>query len=173
VLFQVIFPMPNGTDLLQIQAVMPAGWTVEEIDIDRNNLNILNNGDGGWVGFVRIQPNKIVISVKEDDPRGGAFWRAFGTKYPELNPFDLRFGVLYLPGGKRDKWELDEFPEHSRQEILEVVPHYNHAMRACYVSFLLGNWHAGEEILTTSCRDFKKNGKLGPIQEDVLFLLGK
>jgi len=165
--------MPSGTDVNKIKEMMPSEWTVEEIDIDKNHLNIVNSDSGGWVGFVRIRPGKIVIRVKEDDPRGEALWRAFGTKYPKLNPYDQRFGVLYLLSGKGDKWELDEFPKHSRKEILEVVSHYNHAMRACYASFLLGNWHAGEEILTTSCREFKKNGKLGPIQEDVLFLLGK
>lgn len=168
-MFQVIFPMKSGTEVSKIKAVLPAGWTAKASGLDWSW--IANKEDGYTVGLIKIMPDKIVITV---DGRGNGefFWRGFTLKYPELNPFDLRHGVLYRTSGGRNRWELDEFPKHSPQEILEDVSHYRENPQAYYVSYFLGDWHWREEIQVQTCRKINEDGSLGKDRGKLMFLMG-
>lgn len=170
-MFQVIFPMKSGTEVDKIKAVLPAGWTLVETDMQDKDYWIASKEDGYTVGSITIKPDKIVISAGTRNS-GKFFWRGFTLKYPELDPFDLRHGVLYLDSGGKNRWELDEFPKHSPQEILEDVSHYQEIPQAYYVSYFLGDWHWKEEIQVQTCRKINEDGSLGKDRGKLMFLMG-
>jgi len=169
-MFQVIFPMKSGTEVDKIITVLPAGWIVEA-SRHENQFWIVNKEDGKTVGYITIKPDKIVISADTQNS-GKLFWRGFTLKYPELDPFDLRHGVLYLACEGRNRWVLDEFPKHSPQEILEDVSHYQEIPQAYYISYFLGDWHFGEEIQVQTCRKINEDGSLGKDRGKLMFLMG-
>lgn len=148
-MFQVIVKMDQGTSIGRIEALLPSGWTVEEAGSNSKVLNLMNGLEGVEVGHVRIlndkTPGKILITADEESPQGKHFWRDFGMKYNELDPFDLRFGVIYLSDVDKQVFELDELPKELPMEKPDLE-HYSMVKGAFYVSFLLGDWHSGESL---------------------------
>lgn len=176
-MFQIIFPMKFdcGEELPQLMTIMPSGWMLElcSDNLDMDTYLIRNSLTYDEAGRLVVGINKVTIKADEKESEGEKFWQAFGRKYAkDLNPFDLRFGVLYLPGGEGERYELDEFPKHSPSEVLDDASHYVKANSPFYISFHLGDWHVNESILTQTCQSIFENGELGLARKQVEFKLG-
>lgn len=175
-MFQIIFPIKfdSGEELSRLMAIMPSGWMLELYpdNLEDNKYLIRNSLTYVEAGRLVVGIDKVTIKADETETEGKKFWQAFGRKYVELDPFDLRFGVLYLPGGEGTLFELDEFPRHSPGEVLEEISHYKKVNPAYYVSFFLGNWHAKEEIEVNTCQSIHINGELGLDKGNIEFKLG-
>jgi hypothetical protein len=156
--------LPKGTDL---GTVMPNGWKTVERD-GRGIWWISRVLDGDCVGVVEeLEDETYEIRVDETDEEGKSFWQAFGRKNPELNPFDVRFGVLY----HFDKsFHLDKKPSHSKEEI--QVERYTALREAYYVSFRFGDWHHQKALTALTVQRIKDNGELGQDQGFRVFMLG-
>lgn len=170
--FKMIFPMENGSEKSKLDVIMPNGWMLQESGTD-DQYNIINALDAMEVGHLWAQPGKAYISVDEQSAAGKKFWQNFGMKYPELNPFDLRFGVLYLSGGEGCLYELDELPKHmSMVPPKDALAHYA-KVRAYYVEFFLGNWHPGDsEIKVEKCQRILRGGEVVTERRNMIFCLG-
>jgi hypothetical protein len=171
-MFQVTLAMPNGTeDIAEIENAMPSGGWMVDLTGDMSTL-VFYKDPSRIAGLVRVFPKKIAIRTDEVEPLGKEFWQDFARKYPELNPFDLRFGILYRPEGDGFEYELDEMPKHSPDEVLEDVTHYKKVGEAYFVKFRFGDWHNNEEITVLEYRKIQGDGTLGPIEKDREFFLG-
>lgn len=170
-MFQVTLGMMQGTDMLSIERAMPSGDWLLETAADTNTL-IFSKIPGEKVGLVKIFPKKITIKADESQSFGEEFWQDFARKYPEFNPFDLHFGIIYNPENGKHKYELDEWPKSLSSEVLEEVSHYKDVKEAYYVQFRLGDWHSGEDIFVQKCQKINSDGSLGEIWEDWDFRLG-
>lgn len=168
-MFQVIFSMKSGTDIDEIKAILPIGWTVE--DSPMRDKYLIEKHTAKTVGIVEIRDTSILIIANEKVAEGKIFWQGFGFRYPELNPFDLRFGVLYLSEGSGSLWVLDEFPKRSHDEILSDISHYVNKNYPRYISFFYGDWHPQISIQVQTCKKINKNGSLGKNEGKLMFLL--
>jgi hypothetical protein len=154
-----------------IRSLMPTGWTVEQTQY---GLLINNSMSGLNAGVIHLGDQQFTINAmrNSEDQVAIDFWHSFGMKHHELNPFDLRFGVVYKAGSDENDWELDEYPAHGPQEVLEDVLRYAKANMAYYVSFFLGDWHYQEQLKTKSCQPILANGLLGKDKGVMIFGLG-
>jgi hypothetical protein len=86
--------MKSGTAMPQLKAIMPVGWVLEQSEEDSEKFHVVDELSNCSVGNLFVREKKVVFRVNEEYSNGKRFWQAFGMKYPELNPFDLRFGIL-------------------------------------------------------------------------------
>jgi len=167
-MFLVHFKMPNGTSVRSIKSVLPSGWRVEKSALD-GKLWLVDSSNGNTIGSITRQPGKIVIEANEETSDAHWFWIAFALMYPDQNPFDLRYGVLYRLDGKM---QLDEFPKRGHKGVLNDVSHYREISEAYYVSFRLGDWHYQSDVFLKSCRKINGDGSLGKDEGRLMFILG-
>ncbi|HSV94548.1 MAG TPA: hypothetical protein VLH94_01020 [Spirochaetia bacterium] len=171
-MFQVTFPMKSGTNLPQLKAIMPIGWILEQSEDNLEKFHVVDVFSSCAVGNLFVREKKVVFRVNEETVNGKKFWNDFGKRYPELNPFIPRFGVLFRSDLQENVFVLDDFSERLPQEIVDAIAHYSKYTVSYCVSFLLGDWHAGEDVLTQTCQEIFMNGELGPVRKMVLFHLG-
>lgn len=170
-MFQIVFPMKFGSDIGKVEDVMPKDWIVDDPLRHDETFIVSNDLTGTRVGRVLVKPEKIVIEVNEEEPEGKQFWLDFSKRYPEIGPFDRRFGVVYLDTDDCF-FDLDELPQSQSAQVLDMISHYVGHKYSYYVEFYLGNWHNHEELTVLECQQILSDGNLGPKTGVRTFLLG-
>lgn len=171
-MFQVLFPCKEGNTYPFFQQIMPSGWNLEPSD-QPDHFLIIDGFSSLEAGQLRYMPylNTALILADEVDVTGKRFWQDFALWYPELNPFDLRYGVLYQTGCE-GVYDLDELPKEMSSESLDRVARYGNAGQAYYVTFFLGDWHCNDEIRVQTHSKIGVGGCLGPKMAMHVFRLG-
>ena len=146
-MFQVILNMEHGTSIEKIETILPSNWNVDETGLYCNVLKLMSDHEGVEVGRIHIlsneTPGKILICADEETPQGKQFWTDFGEIYKELNPFCLRFGVIFLS----DDYvaELDELSDDLPVGH-DILQRFSMVKNAFYVCYYLGHWHCGDNL---------------------------
>jgi hypothetical protein len=160
----------GNTDFRSVLRALPKGWIIEAVGYI-NLFQISNETTYVGVGFVKILDEKTIsILVDETEPDGKLFWQAFARKYPEQNPFDIRYALLYQVGGEGELYEIDKYPSHSIGDPFSQAIHYKN-VTAFVVSFLFGDWVPGRSVEVIAYQEILKNGDLGPEQPARVFRL--
>jgi len=158
-MFQTIFDMDQGVDVQKIEDILPLDWTVDATGFVRKTLTLMNDLQGEKVGHVQILsdevPGKILISADEETSQGKQFWKDFGEMYKELDPFGLRFGVIYLSG--ENVAELDELSDDLPVGH-HILQQFSLVKDAYYVCFFLGDWHCGESLQVQTIARIQEDG---------------
>ncbi len=160
-MFQVIFNMDHRASIEKIETILPSNWNVDETGLSCKVLKLMSDHEGVEVGRIHIltdeTPGKILICVDEETSQGKQFWTDFGALYKELDPFDLRFGVIFL--SDEDVAELDELSKEQSADP-EILQHYSMVKNAFLVSFPLGHWHCGESLQVQTIARINEDGTI-------------
>ena len=105
--------------------------------------------------------DKLVIEVDEKKPQGENFWHDFGKLYPELDPYQILYGVIYLSDRSNNSFELDGLPKSEPTDLLDLVLKYSWKERAYYVEFYLGDWHSHLVVKVLSYSQIMGSGIMG------------
>lgn len=170
-MFNMILDMPNGTSDFEVECAMPSWWMVDNTQ-DKSVLKFYHDSDvQNPTGFIKRYSNKIEIKADETTLMGKRFWLEFAILYPELNPFTLKTGVLFLTDPEKEVFELDELPNDLPPDVLDKVASCAKTKDAYLVEYLLGNWHPNSEITVTNYKQILENGRLGPKMPGQIFKL--
>lgn len=160
-MFQVIFNMDHRASIEMIETILPSNWNVDETGLSCKVLKLMSDHEGVEVGRIHIltdeTPGKILICVDEETSQGKQFWTDFGSLYKELDPYDLRYGVIFLSDD--NVAELDELSREQSADP-EILQHYSMVKNAFLVSFHLGHWHCGESIQVQTIAHILEDGSI-------------
>jgi len=157
-MFQVIFPIPLGTEKEKIEAIFYPSWQVYKSDKDV--YSIYHIVDELIIGSMKILPLKVVIRVDENKPHGKNFWLDFAKLYPELDPFEIHYGVVRPIDRVNEIYELDDIPKSLLAESLDKVAG-GEDTDAFFVKYHLGDWHPREELKVISHAQIFGRGRVG------------
>ena len=162
-MFKVIFPMEMGTAREQIRDALPEGWVIVSNRKYENRFFIYKEYMLVRVGHLIAQKERVLIAVKEKTRYGSQFWVAFGNKFPELNPFCLRFGVVYLVNNKDVVlYGFDDLSDNLG-EATALAHHYADKYSPFLIAYKKGDFHFKAQIKAQSYAKIYGAGLVGDV----------
>ena len=166
-MFQIILATKEDGEASKLVTFLNVNVEVIKSKVDRSVITLVNMFDDSPLGYLKVLPGKVIIEVDETTAEGEHFWREFVKSYPDLNPFDSFWGVVYPAAtGKEGVYDLVVGSSESlaTDEDLNLATHYAKFKYAYFVKFFRGNWRPGENVEVTLHAQIKPNGRLGSEQ---------
>lgn len=141
-MWHIKYPVVGKVNEESLKSVMPVGYRAEAIDEER--FVVCTEDMHRKVGICTAVEGGVVVSFPNETACEKDFAIAFGLKYPQYNPAQLVFGIVYETQDKKeDLYQLDKLPVLTESEVMEQTENYDGAKRAFVVSFYRGAWETG------------------------------